>query len=177
MLAFYLALIDDEQDKSKFENIYNKYRLLMFATAKSIFNDDRLAEEAVQEAFIKIAKNVEQIEDIESHKTRNFTVIITKNTCLDMLEKEKRHSGVVSFEDVREVEISESFDFSIIDRRDFLNIIKDLPEDDRNMIMFRFYYKYKEKEIADMMRISYCTLRKRMQRAKLKLAKYLEDWG
>lgn len=176
MLAFYLALIDEEEDKQKFEKIYNKYRILMFSTAKTIFTDDRIAEEAVQEAFIKIAKNINQIEEIEGHKTRNFTVIITKNTCLDMLEKEKRHSGIASFEDVRELDASEDFDFNNIDKREFLNIIKGLSEDDRNIILLKFYHSYKEKEIAELLGISYSAMRKRMQRAKAHLGLLLEDW-
>ncbi len=177
MLSFYLSLIDDRQDQQKFEKIYYKYRILMFSVAKEILGDNRLAEEAVQEAFIKIAKNVDQIEDITSHKTRNFTVIIAKNTSLDMLEKEKRHKGLISFEEIKEFDATEEFDLKTIDKKEILKIINKLCEEDRDIILMKYYYNYKEKEIAQMLGISYQASRKRIQRAREKLEKYLRDWG
>lgn len=176
MLLFYLALIDEKENKEKFEKIYYKYRILMFATAKNIFSDNRLAEEAVQESFIKIAKVVEHIDDVDSHKTRNFTVIITKNTCLDILEKEKRYKGVVSFDEIQSYDATENFDLETIEKKEFVKIIGNLPDEDRDIILMKYYYDYKEKEIADLLGISYQAARKRMQRAKQKLAKYLESW-
>lgn len=176
MLAFYLALIDEKEDQEKFEKIYNKYRLLMFATAKKIFNDNRIAEEAVQESFIKIAKVVGQIAEVDSHKTRNFTVIITRNTCLDMLEKEKRHTGLLSFDEIQSFDATENFNLAEIEKSVLLNIINKLPQEDSDIILMKYYYDYKEKEIAKFLGISYQAARKRVQRAKEKLAKYLESW-
>lgn len=36
MVVFYLALIDNEQDQLKFENLYNQYRKQMLSLAQSI---------------------------------------------------------------------------------------------------------------------------------------------
>ena len=55
MIALYLSLIDTPSDKTKFILLYEKYRRLMHYTAKEILKSDKLAEEAVQEAFIRIA--------------------------------------------------------------------------------------------------------------------------
>ncbi len=177
MLAFYLALIDEKEDQEKFEKIYYKYKLLMFSTAKNIFGDVRIAEDAVQEAFIKIAKAVKQIDDVDSHKTRNFTVIITRNTCFDILEKEKRHKGLVSFEEIKDFDAAVSFDLSSIDRKEILEAINKLHDEDRDIVLMKFYYNFKEKEIAEFFGLSYQAARKRMQRAKEKLAKYLIKEG
>lgn len=176
MLCFYLALIDDVKDQEKFQMIYDKYRLLMIYTAKNIFNDNRLAEEAVQEAFIKIARVVGQIEDIDSHKTKNFTVIITRNTCLDILDKENRHRGLVNFDDVVNVSPSVNVEMQIIENKELLDIIKELPEEDRNVILLKYYYEFSEKEISALLGISYDASRKRLQRARKKLEKPLEKW-
>ncbi len=51
MLPIYLALLETEEEKQKFGLIYEKYRKLMHWVAKGILNDDRLAEDAVHEAF------------------------------------------------------------------------------------------------------------------------------
>ena len=135
MLSFYLALIDDQQDQDRFEKIYHKYRILMFAVAKQIFGDNRIAEEAVQEAFIKIAKIVDQINEIDSHRTRNFVVIITKNTCLDILEKEKRHKNLISFDEIKDFDATESFDLKSIEKNEILKIVNKLSTEDRDIIL------------------------------------------
>lgn len=43
-----LAMIDNEEDKSKFEQLYNQYKQLMFYIANGILHDENLAEDAVQ---------------------------------------------------------------------------------------------------------------------------------
>ena len=49
----YLCLLDTEEEKSKFEELYNQYRKLMYLCAKEILRDEQLAEDAVHEAFLK----------------------------------------------------------------------------------------------------------------------------
>ena len=49
-----MMLIDSEEDRSKFEIIYKSYRNLMFYIAKIILGSDADAEDAVQEAFLRI---------------------------------------------------------------------------------------------------------------------------
>ena len=57
MLIYYLSLIDDPRDDEKFIQIYELYRNSMFNKANSILHNVQDAEDAVQEAFISIAKN------------------------------------------------------------------------------------------------------------------------
>ena len=47
MIALYLALVDEEQ-KDKFEQVYYKYRNLLYYVAYEILQNERDAEDAVQ---------------------------------------------------------------------------------------------------------------------------------
>ena len=51
MLVFYLAAIDSDESKNKFEYIYRKYYRFMLRTASSIIRDSSLAEDAVHETL------------------------------------------------------------------------------------------------------------------------------
>ena len=51
-MLLYMAMIESEEDRSKFEIIFYEYRDLMYSVAKKILHDDRDAEDAVQEAFL-----------------------------------------------------------------------------------------------------------------------------
>ncbi len=55
-MLFYLSLLDTEEEKSKFEQLYYQYRKLMYLCAWEVLRDEQLAEDAVHEAFIKLTK-------------------------------------------------------------------------------------------------------------------------
>ena len=71
-MIMYMSLIDNEDDKIKFEDIYNKYKKMMFWIANQILKDERDIEEVVQDSFIKIIRNLDKIEKINSKKTKSF---------------------------------------------------------------------------------------------------------
>lgn len=58
MLLFYMSLIDNDDDRTKFEILYNKYRKRMVYTAYSVLGNNEDAEDAVHDTFIKIARNM-----------------------------------------------------------------------------------------------------------------------
>lgn len=52
MLAIYLTLIDNEDDKKSFEDLYNQNRSKAYAIAFNILKNKTLAEEACSEPFL-----------------------------------------------------------------------------------------------------------------------------
>ena len=73
--------------------IFNKYRHSMQRVASRILKDPQSAEDTVSEAMIKIIKNVDILDDIESKKCANFVYTITKNTALDLYRKKQKEDG------------------------------------------------------------------------------------
>lgn len=62
----------------------NKLIYLMMKVAHDILNDSFLVEDAVHEAFIKIAHNMQNIHDVGSVETKRYLIIITKNAAIDI---------------------------------------------------------------------------------------------
>lgn len=83
-MSFSFMTIHDPVQRTKLEEIYAKYRKVMFYTAKSILNDDFSAEDAVHKAFEKLFNYLDKIEDISSHKTKGFLVIVVRNIAIDL---------------------------------------------------------------------------------------------
>ncbi len=50
----FLLLIENDNDRLKAERLYEQYRYLMYSEANKILQDKHLAEDAVQQSFIKI---------------------------------------------------------------------------------------------------------------------------
>lgn len=72
MVALYLSLIDKQEEKNRFEELYYRYRNLMYYIAYQVLHQDRDSEDAVQEAFFRIAKNMDKVKDIAFYGNKKF---------------------------------------------------------------------------------------------------------
>lgn len=93
MLTLYLNTIDYTDDKEKFEKLYIKYRSKMYYVAMSVLHDRYDAEDALHNAFIAVAKNINKIADINSDETTAYLFRTAKNTALNVYSKKKTASG------------------------------------------------------------------------------------
>lgn len=91
MLAFYLNLIDNEEDQSKFQMIYKLYFNSMLYTANDILQDRYLAEDAVQEAFMQLTKHIKTVRTDNLKETKAYVVKITENCALRMAQKNSKY--------------------------------------------------------------------------------------
>lgn len=60
-------------------DIFNKYLPMMKSLANSLLKDYQLSEDAVQEALIRLSKNVDKIDNINSNASKNYIYTVTKN--------------------------------------------------------------------------------------------------
>jgi RNA polymerase sigma-70 factor (ECF subfamily) len=87
MLGFYLAMLETAEEKSKFEELHEHYCQEMFKRALFILRNTHDAEDAVQEAFLRVAKCFSRISDLGSSQTRAYLIIVVKNVANDILKK------------------------------------------------------------------------------------------
>lgn len=173
MLVFYLSLLESDEDKSKFIELYDKYGKLMKYVALQKLDDEHLAEDAVHNAFLNVIKSFYIIDEINCHKTKRLLVIITENVAIDMLRKNKRYSGI----DLADLEPLLSIEPDMLDNmaaQDLVTMITELPEIYRNVLELYAYHELSEKQIATVLGIEYATVRKRLERARAMLAKKLK---
>lgn len=173
MLSLYLALIDDELDKVKFIKLYEEYRKLMLYIANEVLNDNQLSEDAVQEAFIRIAKNFHKINEINCPKTRSFVVIITRNVAINMIKKENKNKDLYEKLTVNS-EFTTNDIFENISLTHLSDCMLQLPEVYRDVLYIHYLYGYSYDETAHLLSISVENARKRAQRAKIILKELLE---
>ncbi len=86
-MALYFQKDDPASERQKFREIYENYRRLMYQVAYEILKNHEDAEEALQEAFFRISKNISKISDTFCPQTKNYVVIICKKVALSMLKK------------------------------------------------------------------------------------------
>lgn len=172
MLLFYLSLLKDDEDKSKFTDLYIKYSKLMKYAALQKLDDEQLAEDAVHTAFLNIIKSFYMVEDVDSHKTKRLLVVVTENVAIDMLRKNKHYSKI-SYEELEPILSIEPDMLDNIAVQELVEKITELPEIYRNVLELRAYHGLNEKQISAVLGVEYATVRKRLERARSMLAEKL----
>lgn len=82
-----MSLIDNDDDRAKFEILYSEYRKRMVYIAYSVLRNSEDAEDAVHDTFIKIARNMNSIGDPKSNETLSYVLKATKNTAINLSKK------------------------------------------------------------------------------------------
>ena len=176
MLLFYLSLIESEEDKSKFERLYNNYAKLMKYIAVEKFKDEYLAEDAVHEAFIKLTRYIKGIDESDSHKTKAFVVIVVKSVCIDMLRKQNQDKSF-SLEEIDNMGYVSNDSFKNIELQYVYSVIESLSDTYREIIELKVFFDLSDKQIADIVGIDNAAVRKRLQRGREILRKKLAERG
>ncbi len=170
-MLIYLQLIDDPRDRSKFERLYHKYRCLMYHVAYKILGNDQDAEDAVQEAFLTIAKNMQKISAVERPKTRAYIVTITESKAIDLYRRKQKHPAGELIEELAGLTVE--YDGS----DDLARCMAKLPARYREFLLLRHAHGYTVKEVAKMMDMSVAAAYKLEQRAKKKLEELCREVG
>ncbi|MFL8710938.1 RNA polymerase sigma factor [Clostridioides sp. GD02377] len=174
-MLMYLAIIDSEKDKSKFEEIYIRYKKLMFYVANQILKDESLSEDAVHNSFLKIIDNLSKIDDVKSIKTKGFVVIIVKRTSINIYNRRKREE----ISDINDENYKfNSLDLSIENLGEYINLVealKKLPQIDIQIMLLKYSHGFSNKEISKILNIKEVNLYKRNKRALEKLKKLLDE--
>lgn len=175
MIFLYLSVLDTDDERSKFEKLYDEHKNTLFNVAYKILNDVQLAEDAVHEAFISLAKNMDKIIDRNCIQIRNYLIIIVKNAALRIYNKRKKEVCVEDLSDVmldlNSVEIN--VDNKCIQEKLF-EMIKDLDYKYADVLILKYFYDMSNKEIAAALGISLENVKIRLIRGKNMLKKNME---
>lgn len=94
MLLTLLAILESEDDRRMLSALYEENHDRMEQTALRILNDPRDAEDAVQNAFVKVIGSFEKIFGIPREEIPFWLVCIVKNEALSILRKNARSEAI-----------------------------------------------------------------------------------
>lgn len=176
MLTMLLALIENEDEKRIFAEVYEKYYNKMAAVAAHYFKTDpATAEDAVHNAFIKVIQHLEKLFEIPGNELAYWLVLIVKNESLSILRKQKK---LVPFEDWDTWEAQNALpDDSRKGYRQIVEVIRGMPETYRAVLELRFVLEWEYQDIAQMLDISEGTVKSRINRGRAILTERLKKEG
>ena len=169
-MLVYLAVIEGPGQKAKFETVYHQYKGLMYYAAFRILNNASDAEDAVHDAFVKIAENMEKISDPVCPKTQSYVVTIVENKAIDLYRRKQRR-GALPLEETEGLSVSPREPLGLAE------CITKLPPNYRQMILLKYYQGFSCAEIASLLDITLSAAQKLDQRAKEKLRQIAKKEG
>lgn len=168
MLSLILSAVDlNTDEKNKFEAIYHRYKNVLFHQVIGIVKNGNDAEDILQEAFIKIAKNIKSIEDIESKETVSFLMVITKNTAYDYIRKSSKIVELPLTETEAALDDSVlSGLVSNIEYQEIVSVITDIPSPYNEVLYLHFVKDYSIKKTATLLDKKTATVKMQLVRGK-----------
>lgn len=171
MLAYYLQAIESEDDRSKFEQIYYRYRKLMFHVALKIVHNDPDAEDAVHQAFVSIIENLNKIRSPSLPETRSYVVTITERKAIDILRSREKVIAADYDETVQGIEIPPP------ETSELADAMAKLPARYREILLLRYLNGYSSAELGKMLNIKPGSVQRLLLRAKESLRDILAKEG
>ena len=132
-MIIYLQMIESDEDKSKFEQLYIMYKGLMFHVAMKILKNEFDAEDAVHQAFLSLIENLKKISDVKCPKTRAYIVIITERKAIDIIRSRSKLVDMEFWESTYGIEIPLPGDHGLADA------MARLPAAYRDILLLRYY--------------------------------------
>ncbi len=162
MLAAYLAMISTKKDRDKFERLFHQYERTLKYTAENILWDEHLAEDAVQETFLRIIGCLDKINEAEPHKTAGFLITTIKHIAYDMKRKQSKSQLPASLEEMAELdtgpEDSQSRPDTLLLNQEeearIVEAIRLLPPDYRYILSLKYVYNCSSGQMAALLNCS-----------------------
>ena len=161
------------------EKIYNEAYRAVYWTAMSLLKNEADAEDIVQDTFMTLIESYDTLED--KNKVLPWLKKIAANKCLNRLTRTKTDTVEDEFFEDVEATPEDFLPDSIVESEDARNIImgiidKSLSEDIRRTLILFYFDELSTKEIAETLGVPDGTVRRRLNFARNKIKKEVEEY-
>ncbi|MCK9301444.1 MAG: sigma-70 family RNA polymerase sigma factor [Bacteroidales bacterium] len=170
-------------DNQAFDILLNRHRNRVYTYILLIVRNRDLAEDVFQETFMKVIVTIKQGRYVDNGKFYAWVTRIAHNLIIDIFRKE-RNENTVSNDEFEEVDLFNNSKFSDENIEDKLvrnqvmsdvnNLVRMLPDSQKEVVVLRYYKNLSFKEIADQTGVSINTALGRMRYAVLNMRRMAE---
>lgn len=169
-------------NEAAFEVLFKKYKSRLQNTIYNIVKDTYIAEDLLQETFIKAVDTIRANKYNDEGKFLPWVSRIAHNLAIDYFRKQKRYP-VGNIEEGSRIFNSLQFSEDSAEtqkmrkeaNKSLKTLIQTLPDSQKEVLMMRHYMKMSFQEIADMTNVSINTALGRMRYALINLRKNMDN--
>lgn len=163
-------------DGHALEELYRRHGVRMLGVAASIVHQRAVAEELVQEAFIRVWLKAETFDPVRGDG-RGWLLTIVRNRCLDYLRRQKLRPTLVDFEATEDLPAEghtawEATETSWMQAQ-VRAALKSLPREQREVLQLSYYSGLTRRDIAARLKVPEGTIHTRARLALIKLKELL----
>ena len=168
--------------ETSLEKLINRHQLQIFNFINSKVNDRDKSEDIFQDTFIKVIKTLKNGSYNEEGKFLPWVMRIAHNLVIDHFRKNSR---IPIIENKEEFDIFQflsdttpNAEVALVQEqvlKDIQNLVDELPEDQKEVLIMRLYRDMSFKEIAENTNVSINTALGRMRYAIINLRKMISD--
>lgn len=188
-----LCKLSDEQlvknyangDSDAFDTLLARYQQKIYSYILFLVHDDEVADDLFQETFMKAIVTIRQGRYVESGRFSAWLTRIAHNLVIDKYRQD-RNSNVIS-NDASDADLFNDASLSDItvemkmiteqSLTDVGRLLKELPDNQKEVLYMRFYHDLSFKEIADATGVSINTALGRMRYGLINLRKMVSERG
>ena len=163
-----------QREQTAFSYLYDNYSGALYSVILSILQDKELANDVLQEVFIKVWR---QIDQYDANKGRLFTwlVNISRNTSIDTLRSKSYNTQKQNRELTETVYNAAGSINTETDKIGLRKIVNRLKEDQKVLIELAYFHGYTQDEISKFLNIPLGTVKTRLRSALILLKDFLKN--
>ena len=180
LLPLVIARIDDIDDRTFMENVFLSYRRLMYRVALDYVTSITEADDVINTACERLYKKISTIRCLPSNALKPYVVSATRNSALNYISAEKKHTSHRDFTSEETLEKTSAFTEDVEDFvlhriviADIREAIGRLPKREKDVMLMKFYNNMQNKEIAELLGITDNNVRGILMRAREHIKKDL----
>ncbi|WP_075620441.1 RNA polymerase sigma factor [Paenisporosarcina indica] len=156
-------------NKQAYAHIINKYKNQLYGTIVRMTKNPQDAQDLVQEAFIKVYRQLDKYDEKGSFSSWLYRVAM--NHCMDEFRKKKyqMQQSEIGENNIINTNHPEVIFLKKEKQRQLERLIATLPNDERLIILLRYVNELSYDEISDLVEVPLSTVRNKLHRAKKKL--------
>ena len=168
-------------NEEAFAELLKRHKSKVFTTIYLIVKDRYIAEDLLQDTFIKVVNTIKSGRYNEEGKFLPWVQRIAHNLAIDYFRKDKRYPTIVMEDGSRvfnTLDFAEDSIESLKVKQDTVALLKDLiqelPDSQKEVLIMRHYMQMSFQEIADCTNVSINTALGRMRYALINLRKKMQ---
>lgn len=174
-----IMIVDTQEEKDKFLQLFEKYENIIYYTAKRFVKDEMVIEDISQEVFIQIATHLDRIDDGNEKRARNYIITITRNLCKNFLRDQSKREEIsfdtsLEYADLHDDTVEKMLGNAF--REKLVEEIGKLDERYRIVLELKYVAQYSNDEIANMLDLKKKTVEMQIYRANKILRERMRDW-
>ncbi|MBQ7761387.1 MAG: sigma-70 family RNA polymerase sigma factor [Clostridia bacterium] len=178
MLLFYLSLIETDENRDIFGEIYEKYLDWMLKTAYHYVKSKEDAEDVVHDVFMEIIKNDCSIPINDLEKTKSYLFICIRNRAIKLNESRSKRK-TTSLDQLFNIPSNEGNAEDEALKNDMylsmLNFINSMSPKYKDVLTLHIVYDKTAKEISKIICAPTKTIETRLRRGKIILKERFKD--